>query len=206
MPIRTDQAIVLRLTDYSETSQIATLFTAQNGLVRLIAKGSRRSTRKSFSAGLDLLEYGEVRYAPPRGDAGLGNLAEWTQRDTFSGLRADLLRQYGALYAAELTSKLTEEFDPHPGLFTALLDLLRQLADPADTAPTPGRPTGTPAAIVRFQAALLREIGYAPILRRCVACGKPRERGTRAYFSASAGGMLCGDCAVSYTHLRAHET
>ena len=189
MPVRGDQAIVLRLSDYSETSQIVSLFTARDGLVRLIAKGSRRGTRKRFAAGLDLLEYGEVSYAPPHGDAGLGTLTEWVQHDAFTGLRSDLVRQYGGLYAVELVGKLTEELDPHPALFDALLEILRRLSAGMDEPVV---------VIVRFQGALLKAIGYAPMLRQCVTCGRPRVRGTRAYFSSTAGGLICRDCEMHH--------
>ncbi len=203
MPIRCDHAVVLRLSDYSETSQIVTLFTAESGLVRLIAKGSRRGTRKRFAAGLDLLEYGEVSYAPARGEAGLGTLTEWVQRDAFTGLRRELVRQYGGLYAVELVSKLTEEYDPHPQLLEALLELLRRLAGaPGDPPRNIDPPTDPIAAIVRFQSGLLTAIGYAPILRRCVGCGKPRVRGTRAYFSSRAGGLICRDCEAHHVEKR----
>ena len=190
MAVQNDQAVVLKLSDYSETSQIVTLFTERHGLSRLIAKGVRRSTKKSFAAGLDLCEYGEVSFAPPRGDATLGTLTEWRQRDAFTGLRADLKRQYGAYYASELVARLTEEYDPHGELFANLLELLRRLTD-AETDPG--------ACIVRFQGLLLKAIGYAPLLRRCVHCGKPRMKGTRAYFSSGAGGMICRDCEMSHT-------
>ena len=191
MPARTDQAVVLRLSDYSESSQIVTLFTAAHGLVRLIAKGSRRGTRKRFATGLDLLEFGEVSYIPARGEAGLGTLTEWVQRDAFIGLRRQLLRQYAGLYAAELVGTLTEQHDPHPDLLEALLELLRQLAGtPSDPRPSPPDPTDPVAAIVRFQSALLKAIGYAPILHRCVDCARPRVRGTPAYFSSTAGGLI----------------
>jgi DNA repair protein RecO (recombination protein O) len=203
MPVRTDQAIVLRLSDYSESSQIVSLFTSSGGLVRLIAKGSRRGTRKRFAPGLDLLEHGDLTYAPAHGDAGLGTLTEWVQRDAFTGLRRELLRQYGGLYAVELVNALTEQHDPHPALFDALLTLLRQLAsEESDAQHPPAGPSGPAAAIVRFQAALLKAIGYAPALRHCVGCGRPRVRGARAYFSSTAGGLVCRDCEMHHVEKR----
>ena len=192
MAIRNDQAIVLRLSDYSETSQIASLLTADRGLVRLIAKGVRRSTRTRFSAGLDVLEYGEVSYAPPRGDAQLGTLTEWVQRDGFAGLRRELVRLYGGLYAAELAMSLIEEDDPHPALFKALLSALKELAG-----------TGDPARLLAvFQGDLLTALGYAPNLEQCVGCGRPRVRGAPAYFSSTGGGLVCRDCEVHYVEKR----
>ena len=56
--------------------------------------------------------------------------------------------------------------------------------------------------MVRFQGALLSAIGYAPVMRQCVSCGKPRVRGTRAYFSSSAGGLVCRDCEMHHVEKR----
>ena len=61
-----------------------------------------------------------------------------------------------------------------------------------------------PAApqIPRFQSELLRAIGYAPNLDECVACHRPVRRGSPAYFSAAAGGLLCRDCEPAHVEKR----
>ncbi|MBU0637869.1 MAG: DNA repair protein RecO [Planctomycetes bacterium] len=197
MALRNDTAVVLRHSDYSETSQIVTLFTAQTGLVRLIAKGARRGTRQRFAPGIDLLETGTVSFAPARGQAGLGTLAEWVQQDAFLGLRRAAVRLYGGMYAAELVNALTQEHDPHPTLFEALLELLRTLA--ADGEQSASYPA---TALVRFQLELLTAIGYAPRLAQCVDCGRPRPRGAAAYFCSTAGGLVCRDCEMHHVEKR----
>lgn len=194
MPTRRDNAVVLRLSDYSETSQIVTLFTNDAGLVRLIAKGARRSTKTRFAVGLDLLEAGEVRFATPRGGASLGTMLEWVQTDGFLDLRHDLPRIYAALYAAELTIALTEEYDPHARLYDSLLELFRALSGPGELPPD---------AVVRFQAGILRATGFAPNLRSCNVCNTPRMRGAPAYFSSERGGLICRECEVHLTEKRA---
>jgi DNA repair protein RecO (recombination protein O) len=190
-----DEAVVVRLTEFSETSQIVTLFSAKHGLLRLIAKGARRGTRQRPSAGLDLLELGEVGFLLPHGDAQLGTLTDWVQRDTFEGLRQDLLRLYGALYAIELVVSLTEEADPHPELYTALVRTLRSLADFASLV-------RAAPELPRFQCDLLQAIGYAPNLETCLDCHRPPARGSPVYFSAGAGGLLCRDCEVHHAEKR----
>jgi DNA repair protein RecO (recombination protein O) len=201
---RTDEAVVLRVSDYSESSQIVSLLTAGSGLVRLIAKGARRGTKTRFSAGIDLLEHGTVTFVPAHGDAGLGNLAEWTQRDAFAAVRSDLGSLYAALYAVELVPPLTEEYDPHPGLFESLLTLLRGLADPPRPlgAAAADRRAAVVAAVLRFQVRLLNEIGLMPRLTECVECRRPAGGGAGAYFSASAGGLLCRDCEMHHADKR----
>lgn len=183
-------AIILRLWEYSETSQIASLMTPDYGRVRLLAKGIRRGTKTRFAPGLDLLELGEVRFQLPRGDSELGTLTDWQQQQAFPRIRGELLRLYAGLYAAELSSVLTEELDPHPRLFAALVDLLSALN--SETSGAMG------AAIVRFQAELLRAIGYTPSLQRCTDCGRDRRPNARAWFSATTGGLLCMSCHVNH--------
>lgn len=185
MAILKDLAVVLRLTDWSETSQIVTVLSREHGQLRLVAKGVRRGTRQRFAAGLDLLELGELGYLPARGDAQLATLTDWRQRESFVGLRRELVRLYGGLYAAELVAAMTLEDDPHPGLFDALVQTLHALAGEAAPAPQ----------LTIFQRALLEAIGYAPDLSRCVDCRRPiAGRGGAVFFSAGAGGLLCRDC------------
>lgn len=208
MPVLSDQAIVLRLSDYSETSQIATLFSAHHGQLRLIAKGARRSTRARVATGLDLLEYGEVGFLSPRGEAGLGTLTEWVQRDAFLNLRSSLLALYAGLYAAERVTVLMQELDPHPGLFASLLELLSTLsASPAVAAAGRPGPREASAAhvgpvIVRFQQALLEASGLLPELEVCVSCGRRPTRRAEVFFSPPAGGLVCRDCEMHHPQRR----
>src|ERR1051325_8908634 len=69
----TDDAVCLRVTDFSETSQIVGLFTRRHGLVPMIAKGAKRQTKKnSMSGPLDLLTSGEVVFVPAKESGGNG--------------------------------------------------------------------------------------------------------------------------------------
>lgn len=180
-----DEGLALRLSDYSETSQILTLFTRDHGLVRLIAKGIRRGTKLRHAVGVDLLERGEVQFTAAGAEAGLGKLLDWKQLDAHLGLRRDAARLAAAFYAAEIVPAVTAEYDPHPAVYAALLKLLEDLSARVEVA----------AAVAAFQAALLRGVGLAPNLRNCVNCGAARS-GARGYsFSSQAGGLLCRRCA-----------
>lgn len=192
MPAERDDAIVVRLAEYSETSQIVALFARDHGLVRLIAKGARRGTKQRFAPGFDLLERGDLQFVPPRGDASLGPLTDWRQRETYPGLRRDAPRLYGGFYAAELLTTLLEPFDPHPELFDKLLVFLDHLAG-----------TGPPTALVaRFQWRLLEAIGYAPNLRQCVDTDAPPRDSKNVYFSSQAGGLISPAVERNYAEKR----
>lgn len=194
MASQTDEAIVLRLSEYSESSQIVSLLTRKDGQVRLIAKGSRRSTKLKPSIGFDFLEYGEATYVSSRGDSGLGTLTEWRLRDAFLNLRGRLIGIYAGLYASEMCAATVQEHDAHPDLFEALRDFLGRSAA-AEQTESKNEIVG---ALVRFQASLLTSIGYAPNLRQCVGCGRARARGAPAWFSSHGGGLLCKHCHVRF--------
>ncbi len=183
MAITKDIGIVLRRLDYSETSQVLAVLCRETGQQRLIARGIKRGTKTRFATGIDLLELGEVLFIrKPSSEAQLATVTDWKQLETFPSLRSGLAAWYGAQYAAERTSQLTQENDPHPGLFDALLDLLNQI-----------RADGPMSTLIPFLWALLQEIGLMPSLDRCVGCGRDASTGD-TYISARAGGVVCRDC------------
>lgn len=184
MPLERDEAIVLRRLDYSESSQVLLLFCRTHGPQRLIAKGIKRGTKARMAVGVDLLECGSVVYSRRSGaESRLGTLTEWKQIDLFDHLRRGLATWYAAQYAAEVTSHLTEEADPHPLLFDALRTMLAEMAG--------AEPLRT---LSQYLLTLLREIGLLPQFEICVGCGSEPEAGSVLHFSSRQGGLLCRDC------------
>src|SRR5438876_4852178 len=115
MPAESALALVVRTTDWSETSRIATMFTREFGKVRALAKGGRR-LKSNFEVALDLLNVCRIvllRKSP--GSLDLLTEAQVDQR--FPRLRGDLTALYPAYYVAELLADCTEDYDPHPALF-----------------------------------------------------------------------------------------
>lgn len=182
MAIIRDSAVVLKRLDYSETCQVIVFFTREHGKVRAIGKGVKRSTKTRFAVGIDLLEVGALVASSRQERSGtLANVIEWKQMRSLSGLREKLFRTYGALYAAEITGNLTEDWDPHPALFEALMTVLAELAAASE-------PLG---AVVRYQLALLRLVGSLPRFDTCVLCGRPSDL---THFCSLEGGMVCRHC------------
>src|SRR6476660_3657684 len=122
MPLVNDRCICLRKLEYSETSQILTLFARDHGITRVIAKGAHRRTKagaSKFDGGVDLLDVGEAVFSQDLAKD-LPPLTEWGLREWHLDLRRDLRGISLGLYAAELVSRLFEEHDPHPQLFDRL--------------------------------------------------------------------------------------
>lgn len=190
MPVWTDSACVLTRLDYSETSQVLVLFTRNHGKVRILGKGTKRSTRTRFQPGIDLLDIGHVVFsARQEHTSSLATLVEWKQTRCLFGLREKLPRLHAAQYAAEITAYLTEDWDPHPELFDALLAALA--AFEAAEQPLP--------PVIVFQQALLATIGSLPRWDACVACGRAGEL---THFSSHQGGLICRYCALDRVEKR----
>ena len=178
----TDQAICVRTIDYSETSQVISLLTREAGLIRLIAKGSKRP--KSRCGGrVDLLAEGRCVFSGGRRES-LGVLMEFAETTSHTDLRAELPRLNAALYMLELCGELLAEADPHPEVFDLLHNGLDRLARAG---------AATAAVLAYFHYRLLRLVGLLGELNACASCkGPPGTVGV--YFSSGGGGLLCRAC------------
>jgi DNA repair protein RecO (recombination protein O) len=194
-----DKAICIRAIDYSETSQVATFFTRQTGKVTLMAKGSKRA-RSPFGGTIEIFSSGQAVFSDSGRDK-MGTLAEFEQMAETPGTSAiagDIGTLNCCLFAVELVNLLTTDFDPHPGLFDALVAFLQEVKRNNKIAL---------AQLVIFQLKLLREIGLNPVFEYCVNCKnhfdvQPQQapsgvpHGT--YFSNNARGLICRDCQGAF--------
>ena len=183
-----DRCICLRKTEYSETSQILTLFCREHGITGVIAKGAHRKTKagaSKFGGGIDLLDIGQAVFThdPARE---LVPLVEWNLEEGHLDLRLDLRGIYLGLYAAELVSRLIEEHDPHSEVFDRLERALPELAT-----------ARREEAFLAFQLDLLRDSGYLAELFNCVACGAALNESGPGYFSPVRGGAVCRNCEAA---------
>lgn len=183
----TDEAICLRVTDFSETSQIVVLFTAGHGIVPVIAKGSKRVSKKgasgTVSGPLDLLTGGEAVFVPAKGTAELGTLAGWELTNHRTGLRRSLAGLNGGMMCAEMTLGLLRPQDPHAEL-CGELEAALELMGGAQRA----------RGLVAYAKTALVAAGYRPELGACVGCGKAVGAEEVVRFSTWAGGVVCGGC------------
>ena len=182
MPAEKARALVLRTTDWSETSRIATLWTREFGRVRVLAKGGRR-LKSAFENALDLLTLCDIVLLR-KSSGSLDLLTEAQVVRRFPRLRDDLSALYAAYYVAELLADWTEDYDPHPRVFDEAVETLTALGSPGVAAGP---------RLARFELVLLRELGHGPAVNNCAACAG-RVSGDRLAFSAAAGGVVCERC------------
>ncbi|MFH1369719.1 MAG: DNA repair protein RecO [Planctomycetota bacterium] len=192
-----DQALCIRVVDFSETSQVVTFFTRQTGKVTVIAKGAKRQ-RSPFGGPVEIFSCGNVAFS----DSGADKLATLVEFEPLAGivntsvLSSDIFILNCCLLAAELVNVLTRDYDPHQGLFDGLLKFLR---DVTGLKVPPAARTAVLAQLALFQLRLLKEIGLSPVFEYCVNCKSPfSTRWPEVYFSNSAKSLICRDCQGSF--------
>lgn len=212
-----DYAICLRAVNYSETSQVVTLFTSDSGKVAAMAKGSRR-TKSSFDGPIEVFSCGDVVFTTRDSGGQLAILTEFSQQPRFPKFKRDLYTLNAGLFGAELTEHFLEDHDPHPELFEKFLKFLETLQDTADNAQVL-------AWLILYQFRLLEETGIAPMFDACVNCGanvaeasnsgdkklSPCRRGeggigSGCYFSSRENGLLCANCEMTFPEKRAIDS
>lgn len=188
-----EDAIVLRLWDFSETSQTAALFTRGLGMVRCLAKGSKRP-RAKFSGGLELATRGEgVLIVKPTAD--LSQLIEWDLRETHFGLRRGVSAHLAGMCALDVVYQAVRDHDPHERLFDALVSALRAVDEAGKVDDERERSRRCVTAVGGLLWATLRETGYEPALERDVRTGGALAEARTYGFDTRLGG-LTGDPAA----------
>jgi DNA repair protein RecO (recombination protein O) len=177
------EALVLRVLDFAETSQVVHLATPEHGLVPALAKGARRP-KGSFEGGLSLGVLGTAEVVFRR-SAELETLRSFRETEAFRGLREDLRRFSAAEHVLGLLREFFRPALPLPALFRAATTALRLLAG--------SPPDAVPGWLVWFEARALAASGHRPHLGRCAACGADADR--EAAFSPLAGGVVHRGCA-----------
>ena len=197
-----DTVICLRAVNYSETSQVVTLFTRDSGKVGAMAKGSRRA-KSSFDGPIELFSFGDVVFTVKDSGGQLAILTEFGQQPRFRMLSQNLGALNAALFAAELTEKFLEDHDPHPELFDKYIKFLEMLQrdDHANRL----------AWLILYQLRLLEETGVGLMLDACVNCSTPMDTASvgaahPTYFSSRENGLLCSGCEMTFPEKRAIDS
>ena len=173
---RTD-AIILSRSDFGEADRLLTVYSQEQGKLRLLAKGVRKTTsRKAGHVELFMLTNMLVARGRTWDIVSQAEIVE-----PYRELREDLDKTSNAYYLAELTDRFTEEHDPNQPLFELLALTLARL----------GHIDNTFVLLRFFELHLLSLTGYQPQLYYCVTCQEPLEPVEDNYFHFVDGGTLC---------------
>jgi len=184
MPLACDDALILQVYAFGETSKILKVLTRLHGVRSVIAKGALRP-RSRYGGVLEPFTLGVATFYIKEGRE-IQTLSDFDLSRSGQGLGRDLLRFGAASLLVELVLRTGSE-QPDPALFDQLCRALALL----DSAPRQD---------LEFVAlseawALTVQLGFAPSLTRCARCGRDLEATETTTFDSVAGGAVCSDCA-----------
>lgn len=194
MPLVTTRAVILKTHRYSDTSKILRLMTREHGPRSAIAKGALRP-KSRFGGVLEPFAEGSATFYV-RESRDLHTLSGFELARERQALGSDLKRFAAASVLCELVLRLAPEHRD--------LRLYRALVAGLDTL-VAAPPEQVPAAGLRHIWELVRVLGFAPDLDRCLECGGPIPAGEKARFDFPAGGLRCRRCPAAGRPLSAAD-
>ncbi|MDP7586764.1 MAG: DNA repair protein RecO [SAR202 cluster bacterium] len=181
------EAIILSYTPLGEADLLVTMFTRDQGKVRAVGKGARRSTSKLVGH-LEPLTLMRMSMAHGRN---MDIISQGEVVQSFSKLKEDLTGITKGLYLAELVNGFGAEDSANPELYRLMIETLLAIeTDPESDMP-----------LRFFEFHLLQVSGLMPELYHCVECRAELEPDAHR-FSPNVGGTLCLDCNPEDAHLR----
>ncbi|KQS80541.1 DNA repair protein RecO [Rhizobium sp. Leaf384] len=176
----TDEAIILGVRRHGETSVVAEVMTRARGRhLGLVRGGRSRSLQPVLQPGNAV----EITWRA-RLDEHLGEF----RMEPLELRAARLMETAAAVYGVQAMAallRLLPERDPHPHLFTSLSVILDHLHDPRDAG----------ELFVRFEIALLEDLGFGLDLARCAATGTLEDL---AFVSPKSGRAVSRTAGLPY--------
>ena len=151
-----DEGLILSVRPHGETAAIVEILTAQHGrFAGLVHGGRSRRLRPVLQTGNHVDVTWKARLADQ-----LGHMTLELRRGYAAEAMADALA-LSALSTLATMARMLPERDPHPSLYEVGMFVLSFLDDPSVW----------PALYVRWEMALLDELGYGMDLSQCAATG-----------------------------------
>lgn len=174
----TTPGLVLRETEYKESSRILTVLTPE-GKRTVTAKGAKRKGSR-IAAATQLLALSEMTLFENKGRS---TLTEARSVEQFLGLREDLGKLALGTYFAEALDSLADEDAASPELLSLGLNALYALSNRLNTD-----------AVIKaaFELRLACMAGFEPQVRFCGVCG--REEPAGPVLSLTGGTVYCAGC------------
>lgn len=172
------RGIILRRRDLGEADRIVTILTAELGKLRVVAKGSRRTSSK-LAGHLEPFCASRLLIARTRG---LDIISQAESIETFQSLRLKESSIATAGYLAELVDALVPEDERHEEAYELLFAAFRLIDE------------GKDPQLVSYiaEVGFLRVLGYRPELERCIECERVIEPEPNGF--SVEGGILCPAC------------
>ena len=175
-----DEGVVLSVRPHGEAGAVLELFTRAHGRhLGLVHGGRSRKLRSLLQTGNHVDASWKARLADH-----LGHFTLELRRSYAAQVMEDKAALAAMTSMASL-ARLLPERDPHPSLFEVTLFVLGYLDDPGVW----------PALVVRWELALLEELGYGLDLASCAATGNTADL---VYVSPKSGRAVSAEAGAPY--------
>lgn len=177
----TTTGLVLRETEYKESSRILTVLTGSEGKLTVSARGAKRRGSKT-AASTQLLSFSEMTLFKGRDNK--WTLTEARSLELFDGIRDELELLALGSYFAEVLESVSDEDSPNAEILALGLNSLYALSH---------RLKPTELIKASFELRMMSLAGYEPILDGCCVCGKPEPE--KGYIDLVGGIISCAHCS-----------
>ena len=171
----TTEGVCLRRVEVGEKDGVVTFMTRDQGKLAAMVRGLL-GPKSKHAAACQMFVRSRLQFASGRN---LPILAQAEILTSHYGLREDLLQTAWATYVCELLDRALPDREPHEALYEILIETLDHLLRADD----PAAPSHS------FELRMLSELGYLPVLDRCVVTGRPIQ-GDQATFCPGEGGLV----------------
>ena len=176
----TDEGIVLSVKAHGETAAVVELLTRAHGRhLGLVYGGRSRKLRPILQTGNHVDATWKARLSEQLGHVSL------ELRHSYAGEAMENEASLSALLTLTALSRLLPERDPHPNLYEITLFVLGFLGDI----------TVWPALLVRWELALLQDLGFGLDLSECAATGSNDQL---IYVSPKSGRAVSASAGEPY--------
>lgn len=178
--------LVIRQSEYKESSYIVEILTLERGRMSFIAQGAKRSKSKSQN----LTELFVSATYNLTGSKSLLYLKDGQIDDAHLGLRKSIYKMTGASYMTELILQTAMEDETVPELYHLLASGWKALEQSQNA-------TAVARVLAAFTLKLSCFLGFRPQLGSCMSCGSEDLDG--AGFDTEEGGVICRSCGASHS-------
>ena len=181
------EAINLKTYPLNDNDKILLAYSKDKGLIRLVAKGVKK-TKSKLASYVESLVANKLFCKSGRS---LDIISSASSLDTFKNIRNDIVKLMFSMYLAEVVINFGVEKDPNSfQIYDLFFKALKQIANTTSKLEFL-------LVTLRFQLKMMEISGFDLDFYFCVDCGKPIEDMNNVFYSYNQHGMICYKCKLS---------
>ena len=174
------EGIIVSSSPYKESSKLIRMITKDNGIISLIAKGSR-TMKSDLRVVTDKITY--AKYTILYKEKGLSILISGDIINPLKVIKKDLIKISYVTFLLDLTEQVMKQ-NSDENIFKLLTDSILKIEENYD-----------PLIITNIlEFKLLEYLGVMPVIDRCSVCGSTTSIAT---LSSYRGGYVCNKCLTN---------